>query len=156
MPRRPHRTSDTPATAGLVEHVVRIEPATGFEYRFFSPAGDARIIHLERGAVEFGQPTEVGAFRAGVSPIEKPTRGGFFTSPDYIDIKAEAIIWIEGGASGDSIVCMSYGSYFDVEVTLSLFRTNPVQDPVVVPSRLLSWIAIMEHWPGSVAENCSM
>lgn len=118
-------TSDTPPTAGLVEHVVRIEPATGFEYRFFSPAGDARIIHLERGAVEFGQPTEVGAFRAGVSPIEKPTRGGFFTSPDYIDIKAEAIIWIEGGASGDSIVCISHGSFFDVEVTLSLFRTNP-------------------------------
>jgi hypothetical protein len=30
---------------GMARHFLRLEPATGFEYRYKSAAGDARVIH---------------------------------------------------------------------------------------------------------------
>jgi hypothetical protein len=111
---------------GMVRHILKLQPATGFEYRYQSSAGDARIIHLERGALEsgIGSPSEVSSFRAGVSPGERPTSGGFFTSPDSIPMSAEATILIEAGVSGDSIICRSFGSFDGLSVTLTIFREN--------------------------------
>ena len=111
---------------GMVRHIVTVKPATSFEYRYESSAGNARVIHLERGALESrgGSPQRVLSFRAGVSPGEKPTRGGFFTSPDSILLSAEATILIERGISGDSIVCRSFGSFDGLKVTLTIFREN--------------------------------
>jgi hypothetical protein len=65
------------------------------------------------------------SFRAGASPGERPTRGGFFTSPDSIPLAAQAIVLIEGGVSGDSIVCRSFGSFAGLKVTLTISRENP-------------------------------
>jgi hypothetical protein len=112
---------------GMVRHIVTVQPATSFEYRYESSTGTARVIHLERGALESrgAQPTEVLAFRAGVSPGENPTRGGFFTSPDSVNLTAESHILIEGGVSGDSIICRSYGSFAGLKVTLAIYRENP-------------------------------
>jgi hypothetical protein len=111
---------------GMVRHIVTVQPATGFEYRYESSAGNARVIHLERGALESAdaQSAEVMSFRAGVSPGENPTRGGFFTSPDSIALRAEAHILIEGGVSGDLIICQSLGSWNGLKVTLKVFREN--------------------------------
>jgi hypothetical protein len=111
---------------GMARHIVTVQPATGFEYRYESSSGTARVIHLERGALESqdGQPAEVLAFRAGVSPGDNPTRGGFFTSPDSVDLRAEAYIRIEGGVSGDSIICRSLGSFSGLTVTLAIYREN--------------------------------
>ena len=111
---------------GMVRHIVTVQPATSFVYRYESSAGNARVIHLERGALEFrgGSPQTVFAFRAGVSPIENPTTGGFFTDPDSIPLSAEAIILIKGGVSGDSIICRSFGSFDGLRVTLTIFREN--------------------------------
>jgi hypothetical protein len=110
----------------MTRHILRLEPATAFEYRYESPKGIARIIYLERGALESGtgaaQP--VTSFRTTVSPAAEPTRGGFFTSPDSIPLIAEAIILIEKGASGDSIVCRSFGSFDGLRVTLTIFRDS--------------------------------
>ena len=111
---------------GTAKHIVTVQPATGFEYRYKSSTGMERVIHLERGALEArgGSPEAVLAFRAGVSPIEKPTRGGFFTSPDSIPLRAEAFILIEEGVPGDSIICRSSGSFDGLKVTLEIFRQN--------------------------------
>ena len=111
---------------GMVEHSLKLQPATGFEFRYESSAGAARVIHLERGALESNtaSPSEVLSFRATVSPAENPTRVGFFTSPDSIPMSAEAIILIEGGISGDSIICRSFGSFDGLRVNLRIFRTN--------------------------------
>src|SRR4051812_26629098 len=86
---------------GMVRHILTVQPATSFQYRYESSAGDARVIYLERGALELrgGEPATVESFRVGVSPGEKPTSGGFFTSPDSIPLSAEATILIEGGVS---------------------------------------------------------
>jgi hypothetical protein len=110
----------------MVRHTVRVEPATSFDFRYASSAGDPRVIHLERGALESldGSTPQVTAFRTVVSPGEKPTSGGFFTSPDSIPLSAEAIILIEGGVSGDSIICRSFGSFAGLKVTLTIFREN--------------------------------
>ncbi len=112
---------------GMVRHILAVQPATGFEYRYVSSAGAARVIHLERGALELrggGEPAAVAAFRAGVFPGENPTRGGFFTSPDSIPLSAEATLLIEGGVSGDSIICRSLGSFDGLKVTLRIFRED--------------------------------
>lgn len=110
----------------MVRHILTVQPATSFEYRYESSGGDARIIHLERGALEprNGSPQTVLSFRAGVSPAENPTRGGFFTSPDSLPLSAEAIILIEEGITGDSIICRSFGSFDGLKVTLTIFREN--------------------------------
>ncbi len=112
--------------AGMVRHILTVQPATSFEYRYESSAGGVRVIHLERGALESrgGQPKEVLAFRAGVSPGEAPTRGGFFTSPDSIDLIAQAHLLIEGGVSGDSLICRSFGSWDGLRVVLAVYREN--------------------------------
>jgi len=112
--------------AGMVKHIVTVQPATGFEYHYYSSTGVARVIHLGQGALEahLEDETEVLAFRAGVSPIEKPMRGGFFTSPDSVKLRAEAHIFIESGDSGDSIVCRSFGSWNGLKVTLTIYREN--------------------------------
>lgn len=111
---------------GTAAHIVTLEPATGFEFRYQSTAGDARVLRLERGALESksGSPAEVLAFRAGVSPREKPIRCGFYTSPDSIPLSAVAMILIDKGVSGDSIICRSYGSYAGLKVTLTIYREN--------------------------------
>ena len=119
-----------PASATLprrmVRHILTVQPATSFQYRYQSSAGNARVIHLERGALEpiGGEPPAVSSFRAGVFPGEKPTRGGFFTSPDSIPLSAQATILIERGVSGDSIICRSLGSFDGLNVTLRIFREN--------------------------------
>ena len=61
---------------GMVRHIVTVQPATGFEYRYESSSGTARVIHLERGAHESrgGQPAELLAFGLGF-PQEKTRRG---------------------------------------------------------------------------------
>lgn len=107
-------------------HIVKVQPATGFEFRYQSSAGEVRVIRLERGALESkdATPSAVLAFRAGVSPREKPTRCGFFTSPDSIPMSAEATVIIDGGVSGDSIVCRSYGSVAGLQVALTIYREN--------------------------------
>jgi hypothetical protein len=112
--------------SGMVRHIVTVQPATSFEYRYESSTGTARVIHLERGALEpqGSQPEELFSFRAGVSPGETPTRGGFFTSPDSVNLRAEGHILIEGGVSGDSIICQSLGSYAGLTVSLTIFREN--------------------------------
>lgn len=111
---------------GTAKHIVKVQPATGFEYRYTSSTGMERVIHLERGALEpiGGSPEEVFAFRATVSPIGKPTRGGFFTTPDSIPLRAEAFILIEEGVPGDSIICRSLGSFAGLRVTLEIFRQD--------------------------------
>ncbi len=110
-----------------VAHILTVYPATAFEYRFQSSAGSNRVFHLERGALESSgiDSVEVSSFRAGVSPIENPTRGGFFTSPDSILLTAHAHITIDGSVSGDSIVCRSLGSWDGLKITLKIFRENP-------------------------------
>jgi hypothetical protein len=126
--RRAGLVSDKAQTLprGMARHTVTVKPATSFEYRYKSAAGRERVIHLERGALETrgGSPQTVLAFRAGVSPLENPTRGGFFTDPDSIPLSAEASILIRGGVSGDSIVCRSFGSFDGLNVTLAIFREN--------------------------------
>lgn len=111
---------------GTVKHIVTVQPATGFEYRYQSSTGSVRVIHLERGALESrgGGATEVLSFRAGVSPIDNPTRGGFFTSPDSIPMIAEAHILIDGGVASDLLICRSFGSWNGLQVTLKVFREN--------------------------------
>ena len=116
-------------SAGMVRHILTVQPATSFEYRYESSGGDRRVIHLERGALESRgtQPKEVMAFRAGVSGLiegDPPTRGGFFTSPDSIDLIEEAHLLIEGGVPGDSLICRSYGSWEGLRVTLTIYREN--------------------------------
>jgi hypothetical protein len=110
----------------MVRHILALQPATVFEYRYKSSAGEARVIHLERGALEFGEeaPQTVLSFRATVFPGEKPTSGGFFTSPDSLNLTAQATVLIEGGISGDSITCRSFGSFDGLKVTLQIFREN--------------------------------
>jgi hypothetical protein len=85
------------------------------------------VIHLERGALESpsGNSAEILSFRAGVSPGDTPTRGGFYTSPDSVNLRAEAHILIEGGVSGDYVICRSFGSFDGLKVTLTIYRENP-------------------------------
>ena len=112
---------------GMVRHILTVQPATSFQYRYESSAGGARVIHLERGALEMrggSEPAPVESFRAGVFPGERPTRGGFFTSPDSLPLSAEATILIDGGVSGDSIICRSLGSFDGLKVTLRIFRED--------------------------------
>lgn len=111
---------------GTARHIVTVQPATSFEYRYKSASGRDRVIFLERGALESrdGSLQTVTAFRAGVSPGENSTRGGFFTSPDSIPLSAEATIRIRGGIPGDSIICRSFGSFDGLKVTLRIFREN--------------------------------
>jgi hypothetical protein len=110
----------------MARHIVTVQPATSFDYRYESAAGEARVIHLERGALESkdGSPQSALSFRAVVSPGEKPTSGGFYTSPDSIPWSAEVMILIEGGASGDSIICRSLGSFDGLKVTFTVYREN--------------------------------
>lgn len=116
-----------PLKVGAVRHVLTLKPATGFEYHYESASGSPRVLHLERGAVEAGglQAAEVLSFRAGVSPSDAPTRGGFYTSPDSVALQAEAHIVIDGGVSGDSLICRSFGSWNGLHVRLQVFRWNP-------------------------------
>jgi hypothetical protein len=130
-PTQTRSRRDSPAASrrlprGTARHILRVEPATSFEYRYESPRGNARIIHLERGALESlaGAPQAVRSFRITVSPAASPTRAGIFTSPDSIALTAEAIVLIEGGASGDSIICRSFGSFDGLKVTLTIFSEN--------------------------------
>ena len=115
------------APKGAVRHIFTVEPATGFQFRFRSPAGDARRLHLEREALEnnSSRQAEVIAFRAGAYPGEDPTEGGFFTSPDSIPLIASATILIGGAISGDSLICRSFGSWNGLHVTFKLYRENP-------------------------------
>lgn len=117
----------SPIPSGAAVHMVTVEPATSFDFRYESAAGVPRVIRLERAALESkgASPSEVLAFRAGVSPREKPTTGGFYTSPDSIPMSAEATTIIEGGVSGDSIICRSYGSFAGLKVVLTIYRENP-------------------------------
>jgi hypothetical protein len=68
--------------------------------------------------------SKVVVFRAGVSPAESPTQGGFFTSPDSINLRAESHILIEAGVSGDFVICRSFGSVAGLKVTLAIYREN--------------------------------
>jgi hypothetical protein len=113
--------------AGLIAYSLQLTPATGFRFHFESNGGDRRVFYFERGALEadIGESPAVYAFRAGGFPGDKPTRGGFFTSPDSINMHAVAHILLEGGASGDSFVCLSYGSWAGLEVKLTLSRFDP-------------------------------
>jgi hypothetical protein len=115
------------APQGWVRHILTVEPATGFQYRFESAASAARRLRLERGALESdsGRPAEVLAFRAGVYPGDDAKQGGFFTSPDSVPLKAWATILIEGPTSGDFLVCRSLGSWQGLKVTVKLYRENP-------------------------------
>jgi hypothetical protein len=119
------RSSSVPK--GWVRHILTVEPATGFQYRFESAAGAARRLRLERGALESGagRPAEVLAFRAGVYPGDDAKQGGFYTSPDSVPLKAWATILIEGAISGDSLVCRSLGSWQGLKVTAKLYREAP-------------------------------
>lgn len=128
MPRaaKPGYTKSRAAQA-MERLIIKVQPATSFDYRFVSSGGDARIFHLERGALEpiGGSAQTVLSFRAGAYPGEAPTQGGFFTSPDSIPMTAEAHIVVEEGASGDSIICRSYGSWEGLSVTLTIYREEP-------------------------------
>jgi hypothetical protein len=120
----------TPATArarttSTVQHILTVNPATSFQYRFESSTGARRIIHLERGAVEppGASTVPVASFRAGVYPGgPAPTQGGFYTSPDSVNLIAQAILHIEGIVAGDSLICRSLGSWNGLKVTVELFR----------------------------------
>lgn len=123
---RADATSPPATPKGWVRHFLVVEPATGFQYRFESKAGNRRGLRLERGALEKrtgGGQAEVLAFRAGAYDDTK--QGGFFTSPDSIPLLAQAIILIEGATSGDFLVCRSFGSWQGLEVTVNLYREEP-------------------------------
>jgi len=109
---------------GMVRHMVMVQPATSFDFRYESSGGNARVIHLERGALELegGNPPAVTSFRAVVYPGDNPTQGAFYTSPNFIPMIAQAHILIENGIPGDSIICRSYGSSDGLKVTLSIYR----------------------------------
>lgn len=62
---------------GVVCHILTLDPATEFEYRFESSAGIPRLIHLERGALEPTTPQSFescGLPRGSISSGEPDSR----------------------------------------------------------------------------------
>jgi hypothetical protein len=58
-----------------------------------------------------GRATHVGLQHQGVNTFEP--------------MSAEATLLIEGGVSGDAIICRSFGSFAGLKVTLTIYRENP-------------------------------
>ena len=137
----PYRESDqhpvvqrlTPAYAagrqippGTAVHLVEIDPATHFDFRYQSREGVERVIHLQLASLTAHSEElhQMEQFHASVHPQGKPTLCTFFTLPESIAMSARAIILIEGGIPGDSIICHSHGSFAGLKVDVRIIRSG--------------------------------
>ena len=124
------------APAGTVVHFVSINPATHFDFRYQSREGVPRIIHLQLASLVAHpeQIHQVEQFHASVHPRDKPRLCTFYTLPESIKMSAQAIILIEGGIPGDTIICHSHGSFAGLKVNVRILRnqenilTKDIQD----------------------------
>ena len=102
--------ADAQATlSGATFHLVKVDPATNFKFRYQSREGDVRIIRLHLGGVspELGSsPEDVVRFHVATDPIEKPTSCTIYAEPE-IPLSAFAGIVIEDSVFGDRFVCSS-------------------------------------------------
>ena len=119
------------AMPALQEFIISIQPATMFIFKFKSSAGVKRVFQLEYiGLESIGSPVPpFEFFRAGGDSAENTTEAGFVTSSESIPMAAQAHILVDGGLSGDSIVCRSLGSFEGLSVTLTIDRVEIAGSP---------------------------
>ena len=111
---------------GTAVHLVAVDPATHFDFRYQSREGVARVIRLKVASLtaNSAEPHQIEQFHASVHPEGKPTICTFFTLPESIAMSARAIVLIEGGISGDRIICRSLGSVAGLKVTVRIIRNG--------------------------------
>ena len=117
-----------PIPPGTAVHYVAIDPATHFDFRYQSSEGTERVIYLQLTSLTAHSEElhEVEQFHASVDPPEKPTLCTVYTLPASSAMSARAIVVIEGGVPGDSIICHSHGSSAGLRVNVSIVRGGEV------------------------------
>jgi hypothetical protein len=73
------------------------------------------------------RPHEDATARSGAvsrvgDPQEKPTLCTFYPLPASVATSARAVVFIEGGVPGDSIICHSHGTSAGLKVNVSIVR----------------------------------
>ena len=116
---------------------VSVEPTTSFQYRFESATGCPRRMRLERGALEHG-PAEIEGFRASAYPVEDPVRGGFFISPDVVQMKAQALIEVQKIVSGDHFICQALGNANGDELTVKIHQDLPSGEIMLILEEIIT------------------
>jgi hypothetical protein len=108
----------------MAVHFVAIRPATHFDFRYQSRDGEARVIHLDLAnlTADSEELHSVEQFYASVHPRDRPTLCTFYTLPETIPMSAAAVVCIEGGVPGDSIICHNYSRLAGLKVDLRIIR----------------------------------
>lgn len=115
---------DRNAEPGMAVHFIAIEPVTHFDFRYQSRDGEARVIHLDLAnlTARSAEPQPVELFYASVHPRGRPTLCTFYALPEVIAMSAGAVVCIEGGVPGDSIICHNHSRLDGLKIDLHIIR----------------------------------